>query len=65
MDRALDALTKAVAATAAVALLLAIVMMIEDRSTLSLPLMALALIAAAYSIGTLRFRSRRASPVSE
>ena len=64
MDRALDVLTKAVAATAGVALVLAIVIMIEGRSTVSLPLMALALIAAAYSIGTLRFRSRRTAPVS-
>lgn len=56
MEKAVGFLTKAVAATAAVALLQAIVLMVATRSMFPLPLLAIAAVAGLYS---LRLRSGR------
>jgi hypothetical protein len=50
MEKAVGFLTKAVATTAAVALLQAIVLMIASRSLFALPLLALAVVAGLYSL---------------
>lgn len=50
MEKAVAFLTKAVAMTAAVALLQAVVLMVASRSLFALPLMAFATVAGLYSM---------------
>lgn len=50
MEKAVGFLTKAVAATAAVALLQAVVLIIATRSMFPLPLLAIAVVAGLYSL---------------
>jgi hypothetical protein len=49
MEKALGFLAKAVAATAAIAFLLAVVIMIDARTTLSLPLFVLSVVSGGYA----------------
>jgi hypothetical protein len=50
MEKAVGFLTKAVAATAAVALLQAVVLIVATRSMFPLPLLAIAVVAGLYSL---------------
>jgi hypothetical protein len=50
MEKAVGFLTKAVATTAAVALLQAVVLMVASRNLFALPLLALAVVAGLYSL---------------
>ena len=66
MEKAVGFLAKAVAATAAVAFLLAVVIMIDARTALSLPLFILSVVSGAYAFRVWAGHSResRLAPTS-
>ena len=60
MDKAVAFLAKAVAGTAAVAFLLAVVIMIDAGAALPLPLLILSVVSGAYAFRVLAGNSREA-----